>query len=77
MLIMFLCHQVIFKSAHLFKFFKDIGEGNEQCNKRFSLDEQIHIKMEFMAEYLPKLVGSKNSRIFLFGHSIGAYIALR
>ncbi|KAL7070507.1 hypothetical protein ACQ4LE_010577 [Meloidogyne hapla] len=54
-----------------------ISENDEQRNKRFNLDEQINIKMEFMDEYLHKIVGPKKSRIFLIGHSIGAYIALK
>nr|CAD2136561.1 unnamed protein product [Meloidogyne enterolobii] len=54
-----------------------ISENDPQCNRRFNLDEQIHIKMRFIDEYLHTIIGPKKARIFLIGHSIGAYIALK
>ena len=51
----------------------DVAFG-KQRKQRFNLYEQIELKMEFLTNFLSL---TKNHRIYLIGHSIGAYISLR
>uniref|UniRef100_A0A915D3D4 Lipid droplet-associated hydrolase n=1 Tax=Ditylenchus dipsaci TaxID=166011 RepID=A0A915D3D4_9BILA len=46
--------------------------GKSKPSDLFSLDDQIEHKKEFCREYLPK-----QGKLFVIGHSIGSYIALK
>ncbi|KAI1693712.1 lipid-droplet associated hydrolase domain-containing protein [Ditylenchus destructor] len=46
--------------------------GKNKPSDRFSLADQIQHKKDFCTEYLPK-----DGRLFVFGHSISCYIALK
>ena len=45
--------------------------------KRYNLDDQIRLKLEFCEQFLAENVCGEKHRVYLIGHSIGAYISLR
>lgn len=48
-----------------------------QHNERFSLEDQIRLKLEFCENFLKYQCADDGHRVYLVGHSIGAYISLR
>ncbi|CAD6189061.1 unnamed protein product [Caenorhabditis auriculariae] len=46
--------------------------GKHRCDERFTLDEQVQHKLDFVKEFLPR-----GHRVYMLGHSIGSYMLLR